>query len=51
MPTISMFFGVIVRMYCGKREHNPPHVHVYYQDFKAIFDIDTGSMTEGSFPP
>jgi len=51
MPTISMFFGIIVRMYCGKAEHNPPHVHVYYQDFKAIFGIATAEMTEGNLPP
>ena len=41
MPTISMFFGIIVRMYCGKAEHNPPHIHVYYQDRTAIFDVAT----------
>jgi hypothetical protein len=46
-----MFFGIIVRMYCGKAEHNPPHVHVYYQDFKAIFGIATAEMTEGNLPP
>lgn len=50
MPTISMFFGIIVRMYCGKAEHHPPHVHVYYQDFKAVFDINTGDITDGSLP-
>lgn len=32
MPTISMFFGIIVRMYFGPKEHNPAHIHVYYQD-------------------
>ena len=41
MPTISMFFGIIVRMYCGKAEHNPPHIHVYYQVHTAIFDVAT----------
>lgn len=51
MPTISMFFGIIVRMYCGTAEHNPPHIHVYYQDFKAMFDIGTGDIMEGDFPP
>ena len=51
MPTISMFFGIIVRMYCGKAEHNPPHVHVYYQDHKAIFDIATADTADGSLPP
>jgi hypothetical protein len=50
MPTISMFFGIIVRMYCGKSEHNPPHVHVYYQDHTAILDINKCEITEGDFP-
>jgi hypothetical protein len=51
MPTISMFYGIIVRMYCGKAEHNPPHIHVYYQDGKAIFDISSGDITDGNLPP
>lgn len=51
MPTISMFFGIIVRMYCGQAEHNPPHVHVYYQDHKASFNIATAERIEGDFPP
>lgn len=50
MPTISMFFGIIVRMYCGKAEHNPPHIHVYYQEFKSMFDIMTAEMIEGNLP-
>lgn len=51
MPTISMFFGIIVRMYCGKAEHNPPHIHVYYQEHKASFDIRTAEKVEGRLPP
>ncbi len=39
MPTISMFYGIIIRMYCAPNEHNPPHIHVYYQDDKAVIDI------------
>ena len=39
MPTISMFYGIIIRMYCTPKEHNPPHFHAYYQDYKAIIDI------------
>ena len=50
MPTISMFFGIIVRMYCGKSEHNPPHVHVYYNEFKAILDIQKCEILEGNLP-
>jgi hypothetical protein len=45
-----MFFGIIVRMYLGDAEHNPPHVHVYYQDFKAVFDIRTLELMSGEFP-
>jgi len=41
MPTICMFYGIIIRMYCSPGEHNPPHFHAYYQNFKAIIDIDT----------
>jgi hypothetical protein len=48
MPTISMFLGIIIRMYTGTSEHNPPHIHVYYQDFRASFDIATGELKDGA---
>ena len=35
MPTICMFYGIIIRMYFAPKEHNPPHLHAYYQDSKA----------------
>ncbi len=50
MPTISMFFGIIIRMYFGPKEHNPPHIHVYYQDFTATFGIESGELLVGEFP-
>jgi hypothetical protein len=50
MPTISMFFGIIIRMYYGPKEHNPPHIHVYYQDFKATFALDNGELLNGEMP-
>lgn len=50
MPTISMFYGIIIRLYYGKSEHNPPHFHAYYQNFKAIVDIDKCEITEGNMP-
>jgi hypothetical protein len=31
MPTISMFYGIVIRLFLGKKEHNPPHFHAYYQ--------------------
>jgi hypothetical protein len=50
MPTISTFYGIIIRMYCGKAEHSPPHLHAYYQKHRAIFDIRRCEITHGSLP-
>jgi hypothetical protein len=47
MPTLSMFFGIIIRMYYAPKEHNPPHIHVYYQDETAVINIQDGSVIEG----
>jgi hypothetical protein len=38
-------------MYLGKKEHNPPHIHAYYQKQKATYDIKTGEIMEGKIPP
>ena len=45
-----MFYGIIIRMYCSPGEHNPPHIHAYYQDHKAIIDIHTCEVSEGKLP-
>ena len=50
MPTISMFYGIIIRMYFAPGEHNPPHFHAYYNECKASFSIDTLEMIEGNLP-
>ncbi|MCL2028395.1 MAG: DUF4160 domain-containing protein [Bacteroidales bacterium] len=47
MPTISMFYGLIIRMYYAPKEHNPPHVHVYYQNQTAVVNFE-GEVTEGT---
>ncbi len=50
MPTISMFYGIIIRMYCSPGKHNPPHIHAYYQDDKAIVDVIACEITEEKLP-
>lgn len=45
-----MFFGIIIRMYYAPKEHNPPHIHVYYQDQTAIINILDGALTNGKIP-
>ncbi|WP_227762492.1 DUF4160 domain-containing protein [Zhaonella formicivorans] len=50
MPTISMFYGIIIRMFCAPEKHNPPHFHAYYGEYKAIIDINTCELKEGNLP-
>ena len=50
MLTISMFYGIIVRMYFAPSEHNPPHFHVYYDKYKASVDIRTCEIIQGNLP-
>lgn len=50
MPTLSMFFGIIIRMYYAPKEHNPPHIHVYYQEFKAKINLINDDVAEGKIP-
>jgi hypothetical protein len=48
MPTISEFFGIVIRMYYD--DHNPPHFHAYYEAFQAIILIETLAIVEGALP-
>jgi hypothetical protein len=51
MPTISMFYGIIIRMYFAPREHPPPHIHAYYGNESARIDLDLIEITDGSLTP
>ena len=44
MPIISTFFGIVIRMYYD--EHGPPHIHVEYQNKKALLDF-MGNVIKG----
>ncbi|ADC62284.1 DUF4160 domain-containing protein [Allochromatium vinosum] len=48
MPILSIFFGIIVRMWHD--DHPPPHIHVEYQGFEALVQIDTGRILKGKLP-
>ena len=50
MPTISMFYGIIIRMYFAPGEHNPPHFYVYYNEYKASVDIRACEIIDGNLP-
>ncbi len=50
MPVIARFYGLTIKMFFSKREHNPPHFHVVYGEFLGSFDIKTLKMIEGDLP-
>lgn len=48
MPTISAFYGILIRMFYN--DHVPPHFHARYGEFEATLDIDTLEILEGKLP-
>ena len=42
MPEISSFYGIVISMY--PEDHNPPHFHVRYNEFRAMIEIETKSV-------
>ncbi|UZR28724.1 DUF4160 domain-containing protein [Methylococcus mesophilus] len=51
MPTISMFYGILVSMYVlDTQKHHLPHIHVRYAAFKTVIEIPSGEVLEGSIP-
>ncbi len=49
MPIISKFLGIIIAMYY--QEHNPPHFHVRYNEYKAVISIRDLALLNGKLPP
>ncbi len=51
MPIISMFYGIIVRLYLlDDRQHHLPHIHARYAEFEASIRIDSGDVLSGELP-
>ena len=52
MPTISMFYGIIISLFFEISEkHHSPHIHVRYQDSRASVSIEDGALLAGDLPP
>jgi hypothetical protein len=49
MPIISIFFGIIIRMFHD--DHPPAHFHAEYGEHAAVIDIATGQILGGRLPP
>jgi hypothetical protein len=52
MPTISMFYGILILMYFhDDKKHKRPHIHAEYGEYVASIAIDDGTVLSGSLPP
>ncbi len=46
MPTISMFYGIVIYLYFFDDErHKLPHIHARYQGQEASFAIEDGQVS------
>jgi hypothetical protein len=51
MAEISRFYGIIVRIFTETGEqHHAAHIHVYYQNMKAVYDINSIELLTGALP-
>ena len=51
MPTISMFYGILILMYFhDDKRHSRPHIHAEYGEHDASIAIGDGSVLAGSLP-
>lgn len=48
MPTISRFYGIVIRMYFA--DHAPRHFHAIYAGDEAVLAIATGEILRGRLP-
>lgn len=50
MPTVSMFYGIIIRMYAERGgRHNIPHLHAAFGGQEVVLDL-SGNIIEGEIP-
>ena len=51
MPILSMFYGIVVRMYFfDDKQHHVPHIHAEYSGNQAVFAITSGEVLAGELP-
>ncbi len=52
MPTISIFYGIFIRMFFYDTDrHATPHIHAEYQGMVAVYSIPDGDLLDGALPP
>ncbi len=49
MPTISRFYGILIRMYFDDK--HAPHFHAIYGEHRAQITVADGKIMQGHLPP
>ncbi len=50
MPELCRFHGIIIKMlFNDVAQHNKPHIHVFYGEYKASIGVD-GELLGGALP-
>lgn len=51
MPSISMFYGIVVYIYnLDNLKHSKPHIHVKYQGEYCVLSIPDCELLAGNLP-
>lgn len=51
MPIISMFYGILIRMYALDDQYrHVPHIHAKYAEYEASVGIADGEVLAGELP-
>ena len=52
MPTISLFYGILIKMFFNDIEKRKlPHIHAEFQGDVGGYAINDGVLLAGKFPP
>lgn len=46
MPTISVFYGILIQMFWD--DHAPPPFHALYAEYEVLIDIKTLEIVRGN---
>jgi hypothetical protein len=51
MPVISMFHGIVIRMYTLDTQYRHlPHIHARFAEFEASVNLSDGEVRAGELP-
>ena len=48
MPEVGRFSGIVITMYFN--DHDPPHFHVRYGEYRATVSLDPVELQQGELP-